>query len=189
MLLPTCAVALLWKRLPIYLADIIWAKGWTAGFDSWQRQEMFLFSTASRRFWGPSSLLSNGYRGAISPGLKWPGHEAEQSPPYSAQVKNGAAIPPLHGVLLNKLSIGAPLSFSLLSLFWKNNSRLMRSPCCLCLFFVYVCVCPPHQLFNAWTNLYETWYAYHGTWAHLNGIPHKYFPSVCGSVFVSHYSF
>jgi hypothetical protein len=37
---------------------------------------------------------------------------------------------------------------------------------------------------NAWTNLYETWYAYHGTWAHLNGVLHKSLPSVCVSVCV-----
>jgi hypothetical protein len=28
-----------------------------------------------------------------------------------------------------------------------------------------------NQLLNALTNLYETWYVYHGTWAYLNGIP------------------
>jgi hypothetical protein len=26
---------------------------------------------------------------------------------------------------------------------------------------------------NSWTNLYETWYVYHGTWAHLNDVLHK----------------
>jgi hypothetical protein len=31
-------------------------------------------------------------------------------------------------------------TFSLLSLFWKNESSLMRSPCCLC-----VCVPPPNN--------------------------------------------
>jgi hypothetical protein len=62
---------------------------------------------------------------------------------------------------------------SLLSLFWKNKSRMMRSPCCLC-----VCVSTPHQLSNAWTDLYVTWYAYNGTWAHLNGVTHKSLPSV-----------
>jgi hypothetical protein len=40
----------------------------------------------------------------------------------------------------------------LLSLFWKNESRLMRSPCCLC-----VCVSPLSTL-NGWINLYETRY-------------------------------
>jgi hypothetical protein len=38
---------------------------------------------------------------------------------------------------------------------------------------------------NAWTNLYETWYVCHGTWAHLNGVLHKSAPSVCVSVCVS----
>jgi hypothetical protein len=32
---------------------------------------------------------------------------------------------------------------------------------------------------NGWTNLYETWHVYHGTWAHLNGVLHKSLPSVC----------
>jgi hypothetical protein len=53
----------------------------------------------------------------------------------------------------------------------------MRSPCCLCI--------PPYQLLNASTNLYETWYAYHGTWAHFNGVLRKSLPSVCVSVCVS----
>jgi hypothetical protein len=61
---------------------------------------------------------------------------------------------------------------SLLSLFWKENeSRLMRSLCC-------------HQFLNAWANLYEIWYVYHGTWAHLNCILHKSLTSVCTSVCV-----
>jgi hypothetical protein len=38
---------------------------------------------------------------------------------------------------------------------------------------------------NAWTNLYETWYVCHGTWAHLNGVLHKSLPSVCMSLCVS----
>jgi hypothetical protein len=60
----------------------------------------------------------------------------------------------------------------------------MRSPSSLC-----ICKPPPHQLLNAWTNLFETRYVrvgiYHGTWAHLNGILHKSLPSVCVSVYVS----
>jgi hypothetical protein len=50
----------------------------------------------------------------------------------------------------------------------------MRSPSCLC---------TPHQLLNARTNLYETSYVYHGTWAHLNGTLHKPLPSVCPYVY------
>jgi len=37
--------------------------------------------------WGPSSVLSTGY-GALSPWIKRPGHEAEDSAPPSAEVKN-----------------------------------------------------------------------------------------------------
>jgi hypothetical protein len=36
----------------------------------------------------------------------------------------------------------------------------------------------PYQLLNAWTNIYETWYVYHGTWANLNGVIHKSLPIV-----------
>jgi hypothetical protein len=35
----------------------------------------------------------------------------------------------------------------------KNISRLMRSPCCLCVF--WMCI-SPYQLLNPWTSLYET---------------------------------
>jgi hypothetical protein len=45
------------------------------------------------RVWGPLSLLSNGYRGSL-PGGKRQGSEADHSPPTSAEVKNGGAIPP-----------------------------------------------------------------------------------------------
>jgi hypothetical protein len=44
-------------------------------------------------FWGPSSLLSNGYR-VLSTGVKRLGREADHSPPFCAEVKNGGAIPP-----------------------------------------------------------------------------------------------
>jgi len=36
------------------------------------------------RLWSPFSLLSKGYRGAVSPGVKLPGHEADHSPPSNA---------------------------------------------------------------------------------------------------------
>jgi hypothetical protein len=39
------------------------------------------------RLWGPFRLLSNGYNGALSPGVKRPGSEADHSPPTSAEVK------------------------------------------------------------------------------------------------------
>jgi hypothetical protein len=41
------------------------------------------------RLWVPPSLLSNGYREALSLGVKQPGSEADHLPPTSAEVKNG----------------------------------------------------------------------------------------------------
>jgi hypothetical protein len=50
---------------------------------------------------------------------------------------------------------------SLISSFWKNRV-------CLWDHFAAVCVCvyPTYYHLNAWTNPYETWYVYHGTWVH-----------------------
>jgi hypothetical protein len=67
--------------------------------------------------------------------------------------------------------------FKLFSLFEKTKGRLVGSPWCLC---VRLCVSPPHKLLNASPNLYETWYVYHGIWAHLKGMFHKSFhTSLC----------
>jgi hypothetical protein len=74
---------------------------------------------------------------------------------------------------LNILYLEMTLCFiSLLSLYWKNESRPMRSPCCLWI--------PPILLiFECLKQSYETWYACHGTCAHLNGVLHKSLPSIC----------
>jgi hypothetical protein len=48
-----------------------------------------IFSPPRRpdRLWGPPSLLSNDYQGALSPGVKRQWREADHSPPASAEVK------------------------------------------------------------------------------------------------------
>jgi hypothetical protein len=48
-----------------------------------------IFSSPRRldRLWGPPNLLSNGYRGVLSPGVKLPGREADHSTLTSADVK------------------------------------------------------------------------------------------------------
>jgi hypothetical protein len=61
-----------------------------------------------------------------------------------------------------------PGSFCLLSLFQKNKIRLKRLP------FLYLCS-HPYELLNDWSNLHETWLAYHGNWAHAIGVLHKSF--------------
>jgi hypothetical protein len=50
---------------------------------------IFTSPCLSDRLWGPPSLLSIGYRGggAVSPGVKRPGREADYSPPTSVEVK------------------------------------------------------------------------------------------------------
>jgi hypothetical protein len=50
--------------------------------------KIFLFFTGSRRH-------TQQVPGALSPGVKRPGREADYSPPSSAEVKNGGAVPPL----------------------------------------------------------------------------------------------
>jgi hypothetical protein len=46
------------------------------------------------QIWGPSSFLRNGCWWRFPPGVKQLGCEADHSPPSSAEVKNGGAIPP-----------------------------------------------------------------------------------------------
>jgi hypothetical protein len=62
-------------------------------------------STTSRPNLGLTQPPIQWVPGALSPGVKRPGREADHSPPSSAEVKNGGAIPPLpihlHGMVLN----------------------------------------------------------------------------------------
>jgi hypothetical protein len=79
--------------------------GWTVGVQFVAFGTVFLFSTVSRPNLVPSSPLSNGYRGALSPEVKWPECDLDCSSPVSAEVKNSGAIPPLlytsYSVVLN----------------------------------------------------------------------------------------
>jgi hypothetical protein len=65
---------------------------------------------------GPTQIPIEWVLDALSPGVYWPGQEANYSPPSSAEVKNGGAIPPLsshvhlHGLVLNSLSTGTALA-------------------------------------------------------------------------------
>jgi hypothetical protein len=82
---------------------------------------------------------------------------------------------------VRKLSIDFAVSSCFLvyyPYFEKNNkSGLMRSPCYLC---VCVCACvrfsicvSPHQVLNAWTNLYKIWYIYDCRSQRPRGVRHE----------------
>jgi hypothetical protein len=58
-------------------------------FDFQQEQGFFLFTTASRPALGPTQSIKWVRGGDPSPGIKRPEHEANHSPPFSAEVKNG----------------------------------------------------------------------------------------------------
>jgi hypothetical protein len=55
--------------------------------------------------------------------------------------------------------------FSLLSLFWKNKGRPMRSS-------IYLCV-SSNNLWITEQIFVKTWYTYHATWAHIIGVHRK----------------
>jgi hypothetical protein len=54
-----------------------------------------LFSTPKNPALEPTQPPIQQVLAAVSPGIKRPGREADQSPPSSAKVKNSGAIPPL----------------------------------------------------------------------------------------------
>jgi hypothetical protein len=58
------------------------------GFESQQGLEIFLFATMSRMALWPTQPPVQWIPGALSLGVKWLGHEADHSPPSSAEVKN-----------------------------------------------------------------------------------------------------
>jgi hypothetical protein len=65
------------------------------GSDFLQGKRFLLFSKCSDGPWGPPSLLCNDIRGFFSE-IKRPEREADHSSSFNAEVKNGAAIPPLY---------------------------------------------------------------------------------------------
>jgi hypothetical protein len=56
---------------------------------------IFLFTTASRTALGPTQPPVQCVPGALSVGVKWPGCEADHSPPSSAEVKEWVELYPL----------------------------------------------------------------------------------------------
>jgi hypothetical protein len=62
-------------------------------FSNPGRGKIFLFFTMSRPALRPTHPPIQWVPGALSPGAKRPGRKADHSPPSSAEVKNGGAIP------------------------------------------------------------------------------------------------
>jgi hypothetical protein len=63
------------------------------------RVKIFLFSTASRPVLGPTQPPIQWVPGAVPPGVKRQGREADRSPPTSAEVKKTwiyTSTPPIH---------------------------------------------------------------------------------------------
>jgi len=76
------------------------------GFESQQQLGIFLFTTVSRLALGSTQSSVQWVPGALSLGVKRLGHEADQPPPSSAEVKNAwryTSIPPIrpHGMVLS----------------------------------------------------------------------------------------
>jgi hypothetical protein len=70
--------------------SIRWATGWmigVLGFYSQQGLGIYLFTTASRTALRPTQPPIQWVPGAISLGVKWPGREADHTPPSSTKVK------------------------------------------------------------------------------------------------------
>jgi hypothetical protein len=88
-----------------------------------QRQDIFLSSTSSR----PAL-------GTIQPPIHWvpgvlpPGREVDCSPPSSAEVKNGEAIPPLPHKCSSRSASGTTLPFSYheIALFLSRSNGVNR---------------------------------------------------------------
>jgi hypothetical protein len=76
-----------------WIAQSVWRRAGRLRFDSWWKQETFLYSTASRPALGPTQPLIEWVPGAISPTVNRPGREADHSPPSGAEVKNCGTIP------------------------------------------------------------------------------------------------
>jgi hypothetical protein len=69
--------------------------GWTIrvfGFDCRRGLRIFFFTTVYRRALGPTQPPIQWVPGALSLGVKWPGREADHSPPSMAEVKECAEL-------------------------------------------------------------------------------------------------
>jgi hypothetical protein len=98
-----------------------------AGLLEGQGRKLLASPPRPDRLWGPSSLLSNGYR-SFSAAVKRPGREADHSLPSSAEVKNARSY--------NMFMACLPLSVSHVSLWCTVHSILHNNLWAFCTFSV-----------------------------------------------------
>jgi hypothetical protein len=96
----TLKIYVLYTNTGVRIAQMVvqrLALGWTARVRLQAGKRFFSTPQRPDRILVPSSRQSNWCQvpGAISPGVYWPGREADHSPPASAEVKNSGAIPPV----------------------------------------------------------------------------------------------
>jgi hypothetical protein len=84
---------------------------WYSYVFDFQQGSIFLLSMASRLPLGPTQPPIQWVLGSVSLGVKSQGNKADHSPPSSAEVKRGGAIPPLL-LMPSCLSTGTTLPFS-----------------------------------------------------------------------------
>jgi hypothetical protein len=73
--------------------ELLSGRIFSLGFGATGRGKIFLYSTQSIPALGPNQPPIQWVSGALSPGVKRMGREGDRSPPSSAEVKNGGAIP------------------------------------------------------------------------------------------------
>jgi hypothetical protein len=74
-----------------------------SGSDSRQSLGIFLFATASRLDLWPTQPPTQWVAGALSPGVKQTGCEADHSPPSSSEVKNAWSYTATHRIRLHSV--------------------------------------------------------------------------------------
>jgi hypothetical protein len=76
-----------------FVITLLRVTSWTAEFQFLVGESIYLSSTASRPALRPTQPPIQWTPESLSPGVKRLGHEADHSPSFSAEVKNGGAIP------------------------------------------------------------------------------------------------
>jgi hypothetical protein len=88
-------IEICWTREGAGIAKSVERRAGRPGFRFPARERKFLFFTVFRPVLGPTQPPIQWVPGALSPGAKRPGREPDHSPPTSAEINNGGAIPPL----------------------------------------------------------------------------------------------